>query len=141
MFKNAKYEISIILSIVVPYIILSTFSCKKKNESDYRDPFIGNYTFFARTYITSEQDSTYLDTSWNYNGSITKGEYSNTIYIQYFPSLKLIATLKNNGVVINGFDSTLYGGFEGTDKIRFILRSHGFPILSTKIDSVSGIKK
>lgn len=127
--------------IVVSVLVLLIFSCKKRDEPDFRDPFIGNYTFDARTYITNEQDSVYLDTSWMYNGSITKGEYSNTIYIQYFPSLKLIASLKDNGLVINGLDSILFGGFLGTDKINFTFRTKIFPTLAKKVDSVTGIKK
>ena len=137
----SKYGISVILCIAVPLFILSVFSCKKKNESDYRDPFIGNYDFYAKAYVITTQDSTFQDTSWYYSGAITKGDLSTSIYIQYFPSLKLFATLQNNGVVINGPDSILFGEFTGTDKINFTLHTLEFPSLSTKIDSVTGIKK
>jgi hypothetical protein len=112
-------------------------SCKKNKEQDYRDPFTGNYSFFVRTYITTTEDSTYLDTTWNYNGSITKGENSDDIHIQYFPSLKIYAILSEKGLVSNF--PILDGSFDGTNKIKFVVRWLGTFCKSS--DSVTGTRK
>ena len=143
MKKNTKYIISLIQKIAILIVIFSLMSCKKKTQQDYRDLYIGNYSFIASTYITTEEDSTYFDTSWNYNGSITKSEYSDGIYIQYFSSLKLYAGLEDNGIVNNnGSTSILYGKFEGFNKIKFIFRIKGFSNISnTTTDSVIGIRR
>jgi hypothetical protein len=137
MLDSSRNIIALLLRLMFVFAILLTISCKKKNESDFRDNFTGNYLFSVRTYQTTLHDSTYLSSSWNYSGSITKEESYDGINIQYFSSLKIFAFLSENGHVSNY--PILDGSFEGTNRIKFSVQWPGANVLS--IDSVTGTRK
>lgn len=136
MLNTSRNTIVLLLGLMFVFAIIFTVGCKKKNDQDYRDSFTGNYLFSVKTYKTTTQDSTYLSSTWNSSGSITKGKNSNEIYIQYFSSLGLFAFLSENGHVSNY--PHLDGSFEGTNRLKFVVHWPGSYGIS--LDSVTGTR-
>jgi hypothetical protein len=104
-------------------IILSICAASCKKDSDYRDGYVGNYSFVVNEHIFNLKDSTYRDTIVNYSGTITKGTNPDELTIAYLPDFWISAILTQNGDIEQPTSAGLgrsYGGkFETMTKISF----------------------
>ena len=117
--KNHKLNLLLGIFVLIP--ILFTF-CKK--SKDFRENYCGDYSFSVKRYIKPDPGSP-LDTTWTYNGSITKDpSKSEGLFIYY----GLGASTEGNLHEDNSIDKGAYPGlgwgvngkFDGNFNLKFI---------------------
>ncbi len=80
--KNQKLE----QFIIITFILISLFACKKDEPVDYRDKMMGTY-FFTIEYNSFPPSILYKDTSISFNGFIYKSnEFDNKIIVDWRPN-------------------------------------------------------
>ncbi|MFZ4798139.1 MAG: hypothetical protein ACOYMA_11645 [Bacteroidia bacterium] len=149
-----------ILTIVIFFAILFTACSKEEIKSDYRDIYIGNYTFYIlHGYPVFMPDKGYfrtIDTNYTYNGSIKKSNNTNKIIVDWgketILSVPPIAYTQKSELTIDSNGNLSYPeyptwanhrfmepAFIKGDTIKFIITAGGNPTLFEW--KVTGIKK
>jgi hypothetical protein len=119
--------------------LLSFTACKKKN-TDYRDPYIGSWSFHVdRTEINTDSIGYYFHDSLTYPGNIEPGEASDGIIIHYTADNSIPLTIAADGT-LSGFPTHYCGGeFKGQNNIHLYLRWGGLGGGTTHV--IDGVKK
>jgi hypothetical protein len=122
-FKMKKYLAAI-------FFILCLTGCEK-HPDDYRDKYLGDYTF--NIHETGNTSSGSIDTVYNYNGKITYGNDDHGITIYCFPGGSYVNITLNEDGSLSGWFT---GKFINTNEIIFTIISGG-PVFSTEYN-ISG---
>jgi hypothetical protein len=128
-----KYGIMLTLFLTI------IFSCKKE-DTDYRDTYIGTWDFIVdRTELNTDSIGYYYHDSVNYEGEIVYGELDNEILIKYTTENSITLTIEENGE-LSDFPTHYCGGeFLSRDSLHLYLRWGGIGGGTTH--QIEGLKK
>jgi len=128
-------------ALLVLLIIALICSCKR--ESDYRDKYLGVYTFTVHQHFIKYNDSIVFDTIVYYSGKIDKDQSnSDIIKINYDTWGNISPTITSTGKLYSNLNwplgMTLSGQFESPYKLTF--KVYYYPDYLSNYEVVQGIK-
>lgn len=127
-------------------IFIALFCCIilngcKKEPFDYRNKFLGNYTFSVQEWTFNVYGvGVSTDTTFLFNGNISYGSDRNSILITYSTNVSVEPTIYEDGTFKGyGGDNSFSGAFESSKKVTFSYKYGGLGGYSSGI--VTGERK
>ena len=108
------------------FFIALSFACCKKENSDFRDKYIGEWDFNVKIVeFNTDSIGYYHCDSLSYVGTITCSDSDNDIVIKYSNENSITLFLDENGELSNFPTYYCFGNFEGDNRIHIYLRWGG----------------
>jgi hypothetical protein len=125
--KTGKMKRIVLLLLTIVSFKLLFIQCKK-NPFDYRNKFLGNYSFVVHAwYWNYPVIGQHLDTTYFYNnGTVSLGAYENTIIINYLENRHVETKIYEDGTIedVNHYNP-IVGEFESKTILKFNYRDGG----------------
>ena len=121
----------------ISLLVLIT-SCEK-DESDYRNKYVGIWKFHVEKSSFNMGDSSSYNDTIIYQGKLEHGEFENEIFIKYTDTDSLIFEIDKNGMFSELPTHYCSGEFIRLDSVHLFLRWGGLGGAMTHI--VNGIKE
>lgn len=116
-----KLKTLLYLPIIAIYVLFTFIGCNK-HLFDYRNKFLGDYTFNIHETGYNTLSNEIVDTMYIYNGKIEYGKNEKNISISFLEALSAEPNLYEDGSIIG---DGVRGEFNSTNKLGFTFSGGG----------------